>query len=82
MKQIKFTAFLLLASFLSACSQQKPDEGKVSFGIYDVAGKSAETSAEKISSNDEQSITPVTQASLLNQAEQTQTAPIVIERQR
>ena len=84
MKEIKFIVFLLLASFLLACSQQeratKQDEGKISFGLYDVGGKSTETSSERISSNNEQSITPPTQASLLNQAEQTQTAPIAVER--
>lgn len=84
MKKIKFIAFLILASFPLACSQQergtKQDEGKISFGLYDVGGKGTETAPVTVSSNNEQLIMPATQASLLNQAEQTQTAPIAVER--
>jgi len=84
MKKIKFVAFLILASFPLACSQQeratKQGEGKISFGLYDVSEKSTETASVAVSSNNEQSVTPATQASLLNQAEQTQTAPIAVER--
>jgi hypothetical protein len=81
MKKVKFIAFLLLASFLSACSQQAPQKSeKISFGLYDIAENGTRTTTDRVSSNNEESITPATQASLLNQAEQTQTGPVVVER--
>ncbi|MBA2735422.1 MAG: DUF4349 domain-containing protein [Pyrinomonadaceae bacterium] len=89
MKKIKFTAFLLLITSLLGCSQQekvsKQDE-KISFGIYDIGGgvgntksETAQKPAAEQEPSAEQSIKTTAQVSL-NQAEQTQTAPTVVER--
>jgi len=65
MKKTKFTAVLLLASFFSACSSN---------------GTNTSVSTGSVpSQNNESIVAPQAQISL-NQAEQTQTAPIAVER--
>ena len=87
MRKIQFIAVLLFASFLLACSQQQQAQRqneKISFGVYDIGGKNIESGAVpnptvQQESNAEQAIKTTAQVSL-NQAEQTQTAPTVVER--
>jgi len=84
MKKVKFVVFLLSASFLVACSQQDKasQQGeKISFGYYDVDEKNtgAQTAPQPASVTNEE-VTKTTAQVSLNQAEQTETAPIVTER--
>ena len=80
MKKVKFAAVLLLTIF-SACAESKKDEGKISFGMYDVAKeKSTNQTAPEPAVINNQEITKTTAQVSLNQAEQTQTAPIAVER--
>lgn len=82
MKKIKVAVLLLSAVFIFACSQKetaKQENGKISFGMYDVSGKGGEPAAPAKDSSDNGQAS-VTTASLLNQAEQTQTAPVAVER--